>query len=92
MTYTFQSFNFRGKKQYRPFNDLLCNIIEEYSPSRLSPQRSNLLLSGATTRSDRNTASDVSRGFRCASASGAATRSSGAIDPHMIDCYAKKLG
>ena len=41
MTYTFQSFNFRGKKQYRPFNDLLCNIIiEEYSPSRLSPQRS----------------------------------------------------
>ena len=32
MNYTFQSFNFRGKKHFRPFYDVISNIAaEEYS-------------------------------------------------------------
>jgi Mn-containing catalase len=55
MNYTFQSFNFRGKKQYRPFYDLLCNIAgEEWSHIELVAATINLLLTGATTRADRN--------------------------------------
>src|ERR1700712_2674003 len=57
MNYTFQSFNFRGKKQYRPFYDLLCNIAtEEYSHIEAVAAAINLLLTGATTRTDRNAA------------------------------------
>jgi manganese catalase len=55
MNYTFQSFNFRGKEQYRPFYDLLCNIAaEEFSHIEAVAAAINLLLSGATTRTDRN--------------------------------------
>lgn len=55
MNYTFQSFNFRGKKQYRPFYDLLCNIAtEEYSHIEAVAAAINLLLTGATKRTDRN--------------------------------------
>ena len=55
MNYTFQSFNFRGKAQYRPFYDLLCNIAaEEYSHIELVAATINLLLTGATMRADRN--------------------------------------
>ena len=55
MNYTFQSFNFRGKAQYRPFYDLLCNIAtEEYSHIEAVAAAINLLLTGATTRIDRN--------------------------------------
>lgn len=55
MNYTFQSFNFRGKKQYRPFYDLLCNIAaEEYSHIEAVSAAINLLLTGATPRIDRN--------------------------------------
>ena len=55
MNYTFQSFNFRGKKQYRPFYDLLCNIAtEEYSHIEAVAAAINLLLTGATPRTDRN--------------------------------------
>ncbi|HEV8185155.1 MAG TPA: manganese catalase family protein [Chthoniobacterales bacterium] len=55
MNYTFQSFNFRGKKQYRPFYDLLCNIAtEEYSHIEAVAAAINLLLTGATPRVDRN--------------------------------------
>jgi Mn-containing catalase len=55
MNYTFQSFNFRGKKQYRPFYDLLCNIAtEEYSHIEAVAAAINLLLTGSTTRADRN--------------------------------------
>ncbi len=55
MNYTFQSFNFRGKKQYRPFYDLLCNIAtEEYSHIEAVAAAINLLLTGATPRIDRN--------------------------------------
>ena len=57
MNYTFQSFNFRGKEQYRPFYDLLCNIAaEEFSHIEAVAAAINLLLSGATTRTDRNAA------------------------------------
>jgi Mn-containing catalase len=57
MNYTFQSFNFRGKAQYRPFYDLLCNIAtEEFSHIEAVAAAINLLLSGATTRTDRNMA------------------------------------
>jgi len=55
MNYTFQSFNFRGKKQYRPFYDLLCNIAtEEYSHIEAVAAAINLLLTGATPRTDRS--------------------------------------
>jgi Mn-containing catalase len=55
MNYTFQPFNFRGKAQYRPFYDLLCNIAtEEYSHIEAVAAAINLLLTGATTRIDRN--------------------------------------
>ena len=57
MNYTFQSFNFRGKTQYRPFYDLLCNIAaEEFSHIEAVAAAINLLLTGATTRTDRNAA------------------------------------
>ena len=29
MNYTYQSFNFRGRKQMRPFYDLIANIAAE---------------------------------------------------------------
>jgi Mn-containing catalase len=57
MNYTFQSFNFRGKEQYRPFYDLICNIAaEEFSHIEAVAAAINLLLTGATTRTDRNAA------------------------------------
>ncbi len=55
MNYTFQSFNFRGREKYRPFYDLICNIAaEEFSHIEAVAYAINLLLSGATTRADRN--------------------------------------
>src|SRR4029079_5898766 len=55
MNYTFQSFNFRGREKYRPFYDLICNIAaEEYSHIEAVAYAINLLLTGATTRADRN--------------------------------------
>src|SRR5688572_12383768 len=57
MNYTFQSFNFRGRKQLRPFYDLLCNIAaEEYSHIEMVSAAINLLLTGTTKRADRKTA------------------------------------
>ena len=51
MNYTFQSFNFRGRKQYRPFYDLIANIAaEEYGHIELVAYTINLLLTGATAR------------------------------------------
>jgi Mn-containing catalase len=53
MNYTFQSFNFRGRKQYRPFYDLIANIgAEEYGHIELVSQTINMLLTGSTTRGD----------------------------------------
>jgi Mn-containing catalase len=51
MNYTFQSFNFRGRKQYRPFYDLIANIAaEEYGHIELVSYTINLLLTGTTAR------------------------------------------
>jgi Mn-containing catalase len=51
MNYTFQSFNFRGRDQLRPFYDLIANIAaEEYSHVELVSYTINLLLTGTTKR------------------------------------------
>ncbi len=55
MNYTFQSFNMRGRSKFRPFYDLIANIAaEEYGHIEAVSYTINLLLSGVTTRSDRN--------------------------------------
>ncbi len=51
MNYTFQSFNFRGRAEQRPFYDLIANIAaEEYAHIELVAYAINLLLTGATPR------------------------------------------
>jgi hypothetical protein len=51
MNYTFQSFNFRGRKPLRPFYDLTANIAaEEYGHIELVSYAINLLLTGASKR------------------------------------------
>ncbi|MBA2453730.1 MAG: manganese catalase family protein, partial [Chloroflexia bacterium] len=51
MNYTMQSFNFRGRSEYRPFYDLIANIAtEELSDIELVAYTINLLLNGATER------------------------------------------
>lgn len=60
MNYTFQSFNFRGREKFRPYFDLISNIAaEEYSHIELVSATINLLLSGTTKRTDRNTAKNA---------------------------------
>src|ERR1700744_5097340 len=51
MNYTFQSFNFRGRDEQRPFYDLIANIAaEEFAHIELVAYAINLLLTGATPR------------------------------------------
>jgi Mn-containing catalase len=51
MNYTYQSFNFRGRKGMRPFYDLVANIAaEEFSHIEILSYAINLMLSGATKR------------------------------------------
>src|SRR6195952_2744418 len=51
MNYTFQSFNFRGRKEYRPYYDLIANIAaEEFGHIELVAYAINLLLTGSTPR------------------------------------------
>src|SRR5688572_23552219 len=51
MNYTFQSFNFRGREQYRPFYDLIANIAaEEFGHIEAVSYTINLLLNGVTPR------------------------------------------
>ncbi len=51
MNYTFQSFNFRGRAEIRPFYELIANIAaEEYGHIELVSYAINMLLNGATTR------------------------------------------
>lgn len=51
MNYTFQSFNFRGREEYRPFYDLIANIAaEEFGHIELVAYAINLLLTGSTPR------------------------------------------
>ena len=53
MNYTFQSFNFRGREEKRPFYDLSANIAaEEFAPIELVAYAINLLPSGTTPRED----------------------------------------
>jgi Mn-containing catalase len=51
MNYTFQSFNFRGRNEMRPFYDLIANIAaEEFGHIEAVSYTINLLLSGSTKR------------------------------------------
>jgi Mn-containing catalase len=51
MNYTLQSFNFRGRAEYRPFYDLIANIAaEEFGHIELVAYAINLLLTGSTPR------------------------------------------
>ena len=51
MNYTFQSFNFRGRNQMRPFYDLIANIAaEEFGHIEAVSYTINLLLTGSTKR------------------------------------------
>jgi Mn-containing catalase len=53
MNYTFQSFNFRGRAEMRPFYDLIANIAaEEFGHIELVSYAINLLLTGTTERGD----------------------------------------
>src|SRR5215217_2429165 len=48
MNYLFQSSNFRGRDQYRPYYDLVANIAaEEWGHVELVAHTINLLLTGA---------------------------------------------
>ena len=51
MNYTFQSFNFRGRDELRPFYDLIANIAaEEYGHIEVVGAAINLMLTGADGR------------------------------------------
>ena len=51
MNYTYQSFNFRGRNEMRPFYDLIANIAaEEFGHIELVSYAINLLLTGTTER------------------------------------------
>ncbi len=51
MNYTYQSFNFRGRKRLRPFYDLISGIAgEEYGHIQVVSYTINLLLTGTTKR------------------------------------------
>ena len=51
MNYTYQSFNFRGRKRLRPFYDVISSIAgEEYGHIELVAYTINLLLTGTTKR------------------------------------------
>ena len=64
MNYTFQSFNFRGKENARPYYDLLCNIAaEENSHVELVATAINLLLTGASDRSTDPTTAPLRNGL-----------------------------
>ena len=49
MNYTYQSFNFRGRKRLRPFYDLISSIAgEEYGHIEVVSYTINLLLTGVS--------------------------------------------
>jgi len=51
MNYTYQSFNFRGRENARPYYDLIANIAgEEYGHIEVVAYTINLLLTGTTER------------------------------------------
>lgn len=53
MNYTYQSFNFRGRKQLKPYYDLIANIAtEELGHIELVSAAINMLLEGSTKTKD----------------------------------------
>jgi len=63
MNYTFQSFNFRGRNQMRPFYDLIANIAaEEYGHIEAVAYTVNLLLTGTTKRDPDPTDTPLEKG------------------------------
>ena len=53
LNYTFQSFNFRGRQQARPFYDLVANIAaEEFGHIELVAATINTMLTGASPSDD----------------------------------------
>lgn len=63
MNYTYQSFNFRGRKKLRPFYDLICSIAgEEYGHIEVVSYAINLLLTGTTKRGIDPTIAPLSNG------------------------------
>ena len=57
MNYFFQSCNFRGRDQYRPYYELVSNIAaEEWGHVELVAYAINLILTGSTTRGSDPTA------------------------------------
>jgi Mn-containing catalase len=53
LNYTFQSFNFRGRQQARPFYDLIANIAaEEFGHIELVAATINTMLTGASPTDD----------------------------------------
>ena len=66
MNYTFQSFNFRGRSEMRPFYDLIANIAaEEFGHIELVSYAINLLLTGTTERGERPRRHPARLGGRC---------------------------
>ncbi len=64
MNYTFQSFNFRGRNDARPYYDLICNIAaEEFGHIELVAYTINLLLTGASDRGTDPTTSPLKDGM-----------------------------
>src|SRR5690606_3719713 len=53
MNYTYQSFNFRGRKKLKPYYDLIANIAtEELGHIELVSAAINMLLEGSTETKD----------------------------------------
>ncbi len=63
MNYTYQSFNFRGRKKLRPYYDLIASIAaEEYSHIETLSYAINLMLSGTTERSKKPETTPLEKG------------------------------
>jgi Mn-containing catalase len=63
MNYTYQSFNFRGRREMRPFYDLIANIAaEEFGHIELVAYTINLLLTGTMKRGEDPTATPLAEG------------------------------
>jgi Mn-containing catalase len=89
MNYTFQSFNFRGREKYRPFYDLICNIAaEEFSHIEAVSFAINLLLTGATTRADRNKTKGKPAKARAKKTKG--VQASRIVDPAPLESAARE--
>lgn len=65
MNYFFQTVNFRGREEYRPFYDLVSNIAaEEWGHVELVAYAINLINTGATTRGSDPTAEPLKEALK----------------------------